>query len=53
MLPALDALQTHLQRIGREPTRPPRQIMIADWRTVQPNQPACDLAIPIASSSSN
>jgi DNA-binding transcriptional MerR regulator len=48
LLPVLDAIQAHITAAGRTSAGPPRQIMIADWRTVQPDQPACDLAIPLA-----
>jgi DNA-binding transcriptional MerR regulator len=47
LLPVLDALQAHIIAAGRTPAGPPRQIMIADWRTVQPDQPACDLTVPL------
>ena len=46
-LPALDAMDSHLRRLGREPAGAPRQVMIADWRTAGPDTPACDLAIPL------
>lgn len=48
VLPALDALQAHLTAIARTPGGPFRQIMITDWRTADPTQPACDLVIPLS-----
>jgi DNA-binding transcriptional MerR regulator len=47
-LAALDALKAHVLGLGREPSGPPRQVMIADWRTVGDDEPACDLAVPLA-----
>ena len=46
-LEALSALEAHMRAIGREAAGAPRQVMIADWRTVAEDQPACDLAIPL------
>ncbi|HET9142579.1 MerR family transcriptional regulator [Actinophytocola sp.] len=48
VFPALDAIQAHLTTIGRTPAGPPRQVLIADWRTTPADQPACDLVIPLA-----
>jgi DNA-binding transcriptional MerR regulator len=47
MLPAIDALERWLSEQGRQPLGPPRQLMIADWRTAPPDAPACDLAVPL------
>jgi DNA-binding transcriptional MerR regulator len=46
-LPALTAIESHLQAIGRSAAGAPRAVMIADWRTAGPNDPACDLAVPL------
>ena len=47
MLPAIEALERWLTEQGRQPLGPPRQLMIADWRTAGPDAPACDLAVPV------
>jgi DNA-binding transcriptional MerR regulator len=47
-LPALEAISGYLERSGRRAAGPPRVIMIADWRTAAPDDPACDLAVPLA-----
>jgi DNA-binding transcriptional MerR regulator len=46
-LDALAAIEAHLKSAGRSPAGPPRQIMIADWRTVGDDEPACLLAVPL------
>jgi DNA-binding transcriptional MerR regulator len=46
-LPVLDSIEAHLRAIGRSPAGPPRMIMIADWRTAGPDDPAADLAVPL------
>ncbi|WP_096301710.1 hypothetical protein [Jatrophihabitans sp. GAS493] len=46
-LPALDAIHAHLESLGRLPGGPPRQVMIADWRHVRADEPACLLSLPI------
>ena len=43
----LDALQRHVAASGRRPSPPPRQVMIADWRTAGPDDPACDFAVTL------
>jgi hypothetical protein len=43
----LDALQRFVTSSGRDVTVPPRQVMIADWRTAGPDDLACDLVIPL------
>jgi DNA-binding transcriptional MerR regulator len=43
----LDALQRYVAASGRRPSPPPRQVMIADWRTAGPDDPACDFAVPL------
>jgi hypothetical protein len=47
-LAVLDALEQFVRASGRAPAGPPRQVMIADWRTAGPDDPACDLAVPLA-----
>ena len=44
---AIDAVERHLHGLGRVPSGPPRQIMIADWRTAGPDTVACLLAVPL------
>lgn len=46
-LEILDALRRFVASSGRDVIVPPRQVMIADWRTAGPDDPACDLAIPL------
>lgn len=46
-LEVLDALQGFIALSGRDASLPPRQIMIADWRTARPGGLASDLAIPL------
>ena len=48
-LEILDALQRFVASSGRDVNAPPRQVMIADWRTAGPDEPACDLALPLQS----
>ena len=43
----LDVLQRYVAASGRRPTPPPRQVMIADWRTAGPDDPACDFSVPL------
>ena len=43
----LDVLQRYVAASGRRPSPPPRQVMIADWRTAGPDDPACDFAVPL------
>jgi DNA-binding transcriptional MerR regulator len=43
----LDVLQRYVAASGRRASPPPRQVMIADWRTAGPDEPACDFAIPL------
>jgi hypothetical protein len=47
LAPALDALDTWLQRNERRPAAPPRQVLIADLRTAAPDTPAFDLSVPL------
>jgi hypothetical protein len=47
MLPAVEALERQVAGLGRTVVGPPRQVMIADWRTAGPSDPACDLAVPL------
>jgi DNA-binding transcriptional MerR regulator len=47
MLPAHDALQHWVAGQRREPTGPPRQVLIADQRTAGPDTLVCDLTIPL------
>lgn len=44
---ALEALQAHVTGLGRLPSGAPRQVMIADWRTAGPDEPAALLAVPL------
>lgn len=46
-LEILDALQQFVVSSGRDVSVPPRQVMIADWRTAGPDDLACDLAVPL------
>jgi DNA-binding transcriptional MerR regulator len=46
-LEILDALQRFVASSGRDVNAPPRQVMIADWRTAGPDEPACDLVLPL------
>ena len=46
-LEILDALQRFVASSGRDVSVPPRQVMIADWRTAGPDDLACDLAVPL------
>jgi len=48
VLDALDTLRRSVDESGRRPLGPPRQVMIADWRSAAPDDPACDLAVPLA-----
>jgi DNA-binding transcriptional MerR regulator len=48
LLPAYDALERWTREHGREPTGPPRQVLIADQRTASPDTPVCDLSVPLA-----
>lgn len=48
VLDALDALRRSVDGSGRRSAGPPRQVMIADWRTAGPDDAACDLAVPLA-----
>ncbi|HEY7145593.1 MAG TPA: MerR family transcriptional regulator [Streptosporangiaceae bacterium] len=43
----LDVLQQYVASSGHQVSPPPRQVMIADWRTARPDEPACDFAIPL------
>ncbi len=47
LMPVLDALGSHAHELGRTPAGPPRQVMIADWRTVAPDRIACELVLPL------
>jgi DNA-binding transcriptional MerR regulator len=46
-LQAVDVLRRAVEASGREPLGPPRQVMIADWRTAAADAPASDLAVPL------
>lgn len=46
--PALAALERWLVEHGRAAAGPPRQVMIADWRSAGPDEPACLFAVPLA-----
>jgi hypothetical protein len=46
-LETLDALQRFVVSSGCDASVPPRQVMIADWRTAGPDDLACDLALPL------
>ncbi len=46
-LEILDALRRFVASSGRDVSLPPRQVMIADWRTAGPQDPACDFAVPL------
>lgn len=46
-MPALAALEAFVTATGRVVGSPPRQVMIADWRTARPGDPACDLAVVV------
>ena len=48
VLPVLDAIGAETERLGRTVTGPPRQVMIADWRTATADTPICDIALPLA-----
>ncbi len=45
--PALAALERWIAAEGRAASGAPRQVMIADWRTAGPEDPACLLAVPL------
>ena len=47
VLDFLAALDRQVRDSGREAAGPPRQVMIADWRTAGPDELASDLAIPL------
>ena len=47
LLPAVEALEQWVTVHQRQPLGPPRQVLIADWRTARPDTPACDLAVPL------
>ncbi len=44
---AFEALRAHATANRLVMAQPPRQVMIADWRAVAADEPACDLAIPV------
>lgn len=44
---ALDALQRFVTAQGAAAASPPRQVMIADWRTAGPEQLTCHLAVTV------
>jgi DNA-binding transcriptional MerR regulator len=46
--PVLAALDRWVADEARVANGPPRQVMIADWRTAGPDDPACLLAVPLA-----
>lgn len=48
MLPAWMRSRTTLNAAGRHPAAPPRQIMIADWRSAGADDLVCDLAVPLS-----
>jgi DNA-binding transcriptional MerR regulator len=48
LLPVLDALEAQARALQRSPAGNARQVMIADWRTVAPDQIACELVLPLA-----
>jgi DNA-binding transcriptional MerR regulator len=48
LAPAVDALERWVADNDLRPVGPPRQLLIADWRTATPETPACDLAITVA-----
>lgn len=48
LLPVLDALVAQARTLGRSPAGKPRQVMIADWRTVAADQIACELVLALA-----
>jgi hypothetical protein len=52
-LEILDALQRFVASSGRDVSLPPRQVMIADWRTAGPDDPACDFAVPLRPATSS
>jgi DNA-binding transcriptional MerR regulator len=47
MLPAVDTLEAWTREQRREPTGPPRQVLIADQRTATPDTLVCDLSVPL------
>lgn len=46
---AIDALAKAVAARGAVVASPPRQIMIADWRTAEPEQLGCHLAVTVRS----
>ena len=48
LAPAVDTLEHWVTEQQRHPLGPPRQLLIADWRTATPDTPACDLTIALA-----
>jgi DNA-binding transcriptional MerR regulator len=45
--PALAALERWIADEGRQAAGPPRQVMIADWRSAGPDDPACLFSVPL------
>jgi DNA-binding transcriptional MerR regulator len=47
LAPALDALESWVRGSGRQAAAPPRQVMFADMRAAGPDEPVCDLTVPL------
>ena len=46
LAPATDALEAWIRDRRRAPAGAPRQVLIADQRTAEPDTPVCDLSVP-------
>ncbi len=47
LAPALDALEASVRDSGGQASAAPRQVLFADMRTAGPDDPVCDLAVPL------
>jgi len=47
LMPAVDALEAWVRGQRREPAGALRQVLIADQRTAAPDDPVCDLSVPL------
>ncbi|SDI82612.1 hypothetical protein SAMN05444157_0339 [Frankineae bacterium MT45] len=43
----LDVIRLHIHSLGRAAGGPVRQVMIADWRYLREDEPACLLSLPL------
>jgi DNA-binding transcriptional MerR regulator len=50
ILDAYEAVHKYIADRGYEPAGSPREVYFADWDTMDPSDPACDIAWPVASS---